>query len=109
MAEENIFGTPPKVVRSIGDLKQAQVDGKMFYRQDKVNLGVDMGVINCAPYDNEFIFLDARRKGWILFCTCGSPAVVVGYDVYSRDASAQGALLVCYHHAAYGTHIGGHN
>lgn len=106
--EENIFGTPPKVVRSVGDLKQVTVDGKEFYRQPKLFLGQDLGNIKCAPYDNEFIFADGRRKGWTLFCTCGSPAVIVGYDVYSRDASAQGALLVCYHHAAFGTHLGGH-
>lgn len=106
---ENIFGTPPKVVRSIGDLKSAEVDGKTFYRQQQLYLGDDLGIVKCSPMDNEFIFVDGRRKGWTTFCTCGSPAVIVGYDVYSRDASAQGMMLVCYHHAAYGVHLGGHN
>lgn len=105
---ENIFGTPPKVVRNIGDRKRVEVEGKAFYRQKSLDLG-DMGVTPCAPYDSHFIFMDDRRKGWILFCTCGSPAVAVGYDAYKHDASPQGQLLVCYFHAASGKHTDGSN
>lgn len=105
---KNIFGTPPKVVRSIGDLKQVTVDGKKFYRQPSIHIQ-DMGTTLCAPYDNHFVFMDARRRGWTLFCTCGSIACVVGYDAYKNDASPQGQLLVCYYHAATGKHTDGSN
>lgn len=103
---DNIFGTPPKVVRSIGDRKSAEVDGKRFYRVKSVNLQ-DIGVVQCAPYDSHFVLVDERRKGWTLFCTCASIAVVVGYDAYKKDASPQGQLLVCYHHALTGKHVDG--
>lgn len=102
----NIFGTPPKIVRSVGDLKSVVADGKTFYRLDKIHIP-DIGTVAVAPYDNHLIFRDVRRKGWTLFCSCGSVACVVGYDVYGKDASRQGALLVCYYHSTYGKHVDG--
>lgn len=102
----NIFGTPPKVVRSVGDLKSVVADGKRFYRQEKIHIP-DMGTVAVAPYDNHLIFRDVRRKGWTLFCSCGSPACVVGYDAYKQDASRQGALLVCMMHSGVATGVSG--
>ncbi len=102
---DNWFGSPPKIVRHVGDLNMVEADGKKFYRQEFIPMYMD-GMdkppvkVKCAPYDNHFIYKDMRRHSWTTFCTCGSPAVVVGFDVYKKDASAQGAMLVCLFHAS---------
>lgn len=99
--------TPPKIVRSVGDLNSVLADGKLFHRRDKIDIP-SMGNILCAPYDNQFIFRDIRKMGWTLFCSCGSPAVVVGYDAYKRDASKNsGELIVCYTHSRNNKHADG--
>jgi hypothetical protein len=85
---------PPTIVRSVGELNKVESDGKYFYRVPQIPVA-DMGEIKCAPYDNHFIYKDSRRLGWVLFCTCGSPAVVVGYEGYRGQATNEGALLVC--------------
>lgn len=107
----NIFGSPPTIVRSVGDLKSVIADGKTFHRQDKI-LVPDIGVVTVAPYDNHFIYRDTRRLGWTLFCTCGSPAAVFNYDAYKDSASRQGAMLLCMMHAGavngvFGKHADG--
>jgi hypothetical protein len=97
---------PPKIVRSVGDLNTVIADGEPFYRHDKIRIP-DMGNILCAPYDNHFVFRDTRKLGWTLFCTCGSVAVVIGYDAYKKDASPGPEMLVCYAHAGGNRHADG--
>lgn len=96
----------PKIVRVVGDLNTVEADGMKFYRHDKLHIPA-MGNINCAPYDNHFIFRDTRKLGWTLFCTCGSPAVVVGYNAYARDASPGAEMLVCFTHSRNNKHADG--
>jgi len=102
----------PKIVRVVGDLASVVVDGKRITRKQSIPMYLD-GIekpplsVNCAPYDNHFVFKDMSRIGWTTFCTCGSAAVVVGYDAYKQDASAQGALLVCLVHTQSGKHADG--
>lgn len=112
---KNVFGDKKiKVVRHAGDLKSAYLeeDGTTVYRASYVDIP-DMGRVTCAPYDNQFTFRHLFEKrgivlrNWTLFCTCGSPSCVVGYDAYSKDASAGVPMLVCYHHATYGKHADG--
>lgn len=103
---DNLFGSPPKIVRSVGDLKSVVVDGKVFYRQDKIHIS-GIGDVKCSPMDNHFIFRDDRRRGWTLFCTCGSPAAVFNYDAYKNDASQQGAMLLCMFHCGAVTGVPG--
>lgn len=65
-------------------------------------------IVPCAPYDDHFLFeLPNRVPGPRFQCTCGSMAGWVGSNVYAHDASPQGALFVCLHHAEYGVHSGG--
>jgi hypothetical protein len=97
---------PPKIVRVVGDLNSIIADNKRFYRHDRIHIP-DMGNILCASYDNQFIFRDTRKLGWTLFCSCGSVAVVVGYDAYKKDASAGPEMLVCYAHAGGNRHADG--
>ena len=112
---ENIFGDKQiKVVRQVGDKNSAYLedDGTTVYRSQEVFIK-DIGLVKCAPYDNEFTFRHVyKKKGivqrqWTLFCTCGGPAVVVGYSGYAKDASPGGELLVCYHHATNNVHLDG--
>lgn len=74
--------------------------------------------VACPPMDNHFIYKDPEFvKGTLgknmTMCTCGSPAVIVGYNVYKQDASPAsegtvlGEMLVCLHHATYGKHADG--
>ena len=92
------------------------VDGKKVFRKDKVFVKEWGRFVVCAPYDNHFIYLDESNKmgRWFAMCTCGSPAVVVGANVYKKDASPTsgsgirpGEMLVCLHHAQYGKHADG--
>ena len=103
--------TPPKIVRSVGDLNMVEVDGRKVYRQKQIYFGnmehpdvqQDIGWVKCQDTDNHFVYRhpDADRVGkplgWTTFCTCGSPAVIVGYDAYKNLGSNTGALLVCMH------------
>lgn len=105
----NIFGDKQlKINRTSGDLKQATLeDGGKVYRQKNIYIE-DIGLINCAPMDNHFIFRHVfGDRGWTLWCTCGSPAAVYGYDAYAKDASPQGQMLLCLHHAQYNLHADG--
>lgn len=109
LPEKNIFGDKQlKIVKHVGDLKVAYVDGdKPVYRSEKLFIQ-DIGLVNCAPYDNHFVFRYLfNNRGWSLWCSCGSPAGVVGYDAYKKDASKGSELLVCLHHAGYNSHLDG--
>jgi len=76
--------------------------------------------VACAPMDNHFIYKDPEYElGTIgkcaTMCTCGSMAVIVGYNAYKHDASPTtkeesmnpGELLVCFLHAQTGFHADG--
>ena len=92
---------PPVIVRKAGQLNEVEVDGRKIFRQDKIYIGEgkipeqDIGWVKCQETDNHFVYRDAHRLGWTLFCTCGSPSVVVNSDVYKDLASPQGAMLIC--------------
>lgn len=100
------MGTAPKVVRHAGQLNWVEVNGERVERQDEIRIG-DYGMVKCAETDNHFVYRYMKRKGWTTFCTCGSPAVIVGYDAYRQMASPQGMLLVCYSMLLSGKHSDG--
>jgi hypothetical protein len=88
--------TAPKIIHHAGQVNQVEVDGLIIERQDSIYIN-DIGLVACAPTDNHFVFRDARRLGWTLFCTCGSVAVVTGFDAYKHlgSPSYNGMMLVC--------------
>ena len=109
LPEPNVFGDKRiKVIRRAGELKTARLeDGKTVHRQLNIYIP-DIGLVNCAPYSNHFIFRHLfNNRGWTLFCTCSSPAAVFNYDAYKKDASNEGQLLLCMHHAQYNVHADG--
>jgi len=99
------------VIRHRGDPKSAvTLDGYTVAKQDKVWIPEWNSWVRCADYHMEhFVYLDPtahltnKRGRWFSMCTCGSPAVIVGEDVYGTD----GGMLVCYFHAAFGKHTTG--
>lgn len=109
---ENIFGNKRiQIIRHAGDLNHITLeDGKEVSRLPAIFVNQEIGLTNSAPYDNHFLFKHVfGDRGWTLWCTCGSPAGVVGYEAYKKDASRQGQLLVCLSHAQSGKHLDGSN
>ena len=96
------------IIKHRGDPDKAiTVDGYTVAREEKVFIREFANFVACAPYDSHFVYLDQSgiQGRWFAMCTCGSPAVIVGYDAYKRDASSnEGAMLVCLHHAQHGYH-----
>jgi len=92
--------------------------GRTVYRSEKIFVPKYNKWVVCAPYDNHFIYLDPTPavpgdRRWLLMCTCGSPAVIVGANVYKKDASPAvggttvGEMIVCYFHMNRGRHAEG--
>jgi len=89
---------PINVIHFRGDLDKVKFNGKTWRRQESLYMGENFGLVKCTPYDDHFILYDPDHLGWTTFCTCGAPAVVIGYSAYKADASAQGKMLACYAH-----------
>lgn len=98
------------IIKHRGDPKHAtRDDGVEVYRSEKIFVKENNEFVPCAQYDNHFVYEDKRPWHWAHMCTCGSPAVIVGTNVYKKDASptASGKLFVCFHHANNGKHADG--
>src|SRR5688572_4227143 len=56
-----------------------------------------------------FCFLDySQPRGSTMFCTCGSPAIIVGYEAYQKYSSYIGnEVITCHHFIMYGSHADG--
>jgi hypothetical protein len=94
------------------------LDGYKVRREEKIFVKQLGRYVVCAPYDNHFIYLDPafeKVKGrWFAMCTCGSPAVIAGYNAYKKDASPTsgsgiipGEMLLCYLHSNTMRHADG--
>jgi len=117
--------SPPKgvtIIRNVGEVNRATVEvfnsqsRKMvqlaIYRTDKLFLAGDLRkIVMCAPYDNHFIYqLPVYVIGNSTMCTCGSIAVMIGFNDYSHLASpseTQGLMLVCKAHTDTNRHADG--
>jgi hypothetical protein len=89
--------------------KATTLDGHKVERLEEIFIPEWGAFIKCAPYLEHFIYEDPESKirigRWVHMCTCGSPAVIVGFDAYKRDASkGTGSFLVCKLHADTGLH-----
>lgn len=74
--------------------------------------------IQCIDYDNHFLALNPEyvrgvANTYFAYCSCGSPAVLVGYNAYKDGASVSthgdtmGEMIVCHVHANTGKHVDG--
>jgi len=104
----NQSGTPPKIVRNQGDLMSATLpDGTVIKRQEYLFDGQKL--VKTAPYELHFIYAAPEtRKGWGLYCTCGSIAGTVGLTAYSKLASptSTGEMIVCIRHTSTKNNVG---
>jgi len=78
------------------------VDGHKVTRLEEIFVPEWGTFVKCAPYDDHFIYEDpeslTKLGRWAHMCTCGSPAIIVGFKQYSQDASKySGGLFVCKH------------
>lgn len=98
----------PNVVRNIGDLKHTKnVDGRDVYRQDEIFLSSYGYHVRCLNTDNHFVY-KSNKLGASTLCTCGSPAVTMGYHAYYKYSSYIGnEVLMCHFFFQYGVHADG--
>lgn len=102
-----------KIIKHYGQVKEAVLpSGKKIHRFEKLcvlEAGRNPRMVQCAPYDNHFIYETEEINSSRYMCTCGSMAVLVGYNAYKHDASPTptGELMVCYFHAQTGHHANG--
>lgn len=92
-------------------------DGTIIERTDRVFIPEWSRFVRCIDYDNHFVALNPSKKEgmWFALCSCGSPAVIVGYNQYKHGASPSsggvgfvaGEMLVCYVHTLFGKHADG--
>ena len=98
------------IIHHRGSVNEATtLDGHKVTRQEEIFIPAWGIFTKCAPYDDHFVYEDPESKNkigrWVHMCTCGSPAVIVGFTGYSRDASkGSGGMLVCKLHADTGFH-----
>ena len=84
-------------------------DGIEVRRKEKIYIPDWNAEVKTAPYDNHFIYYDSSEKvgRWSLMCSCSSPAGIIGYNAYKKDASNYGAMIICLAHGQYGKHSDG--
>lgn len=95
------------IVRQIGKPKEFTLsDGKKIVAKDKIWIPEYGRFVKTAPYDNASIYETGYTEVGSppYLCTCGSVAVIIGWDAYKQDASPQGLLFVCLIHAQTGHH-----
>jgi hypothetical protein len=109
------------IIKHRGDLNHAETaDGYKVHRQNKVWItepdGMNGRFIHCSPDDVHFIYIDpmwTKIKGrWFAMCSCGSPAVITGYDAYKEygsptskeESTRPGEMLICYQFLLNGKH-----
>lgn len=111
---ENIFGANKHIMhlRHVGDLKKVYLEEDGTTVDRAPFLEYEGMKVRIAPYDNHFCFrhvykVKGRPSGWGLWCSCGSPAGVVGFEVIKKDDSSTDPMVVCLHHATYNKHADG--
>jgi hypothetical protein len=100
----------PQIVRNHNDPRNAvTLGGVPVQREDKIYLPSHQQWLPVLQTSMHFVFRDASHpRGSTLFCTCGSAAVVVGYDAYEKYQSYMGnEVLACHNFIQYGVHADG--
>lgn len=109
MDEKNFKDFRFQIIKHYNDPDHAQLPtGEWVQREERVFIKELGGFVVCAPYDNHFVYLLPPRKDtWFAFCTCGSPAVLIGSNSYAHLGSADGMMLVCHMHTMTNKHADG--
>lgn len=99
-----------RVIRNTGDPNVARtLAGMRVERQKEIYLPSHRAVLPVLQTSMHFCFRDASQpRGSTLFCTCGAPAVVVGYEAYKKYQSYMGnEVITCLFFIQYGRHSDG--
>ncbi|MBC8553823.1 MAG: hypothetical protein H8D23_29790 [Candidatus Brocadiales bacterium] len=111
MSEVDYSNISFSIIRNRGSLNEAIThDGYKVKRREMVYVPEWETMVRCAPYSEHFVYLDpsGKEKRWFASCTCGSMAVITGYNAYKQDASKDNMpMLLCHYHATYGVHATG--
>lgn len=100
---------PNNIIRSHNDPRNAITLGGMHvHRETSIYLPSYQQSLPVLQTSMHFCFRDATHFGTTLFCTCGSPAIVVGYEAYNKLNSFIGAeVIVCHNYIQYHVHSDG--
>lgn len=99
-----------QVIRNSGDPNHAKTLGGIpVQREKELFLKSYQQWFPILQTSMHFCFRDASQpRGSTLFCTCGAPAVIVGYEAYKKYQSFIGnEVIVCHHFIQYGRHADG--
>lgn len=85
------------------------LNGLPVRREKEIFLRSRQARIPTLPQSMHFCFVDTTvPRGTTLFCTCGSPAVIVGYEAYKNMNSYIGSeVIACHYLVQYGVHSDG--
>lgn len=95
------------IIKHRGTLTEATtLHGDIVTKQDKlfvidfpVGMTVYTGFIPCIDYENHFIYEvkdSIQTRGLPSYmCTCGAPAIAIGYNAYAEDQSFAGMQFAC--------------
>lgn len=100
----------PQVIRNINDPTKAKtLNGKPVQREKELWLPSYQAYVPVLQQSMHFCYHDPNiPRGTTLFCTCGSPSVVVGYEAYKKYQSFMGnEVIACHHFIQYGVHSDG--
>lgn len=99
-----------KIIRNHNDPKNATtLDGKHVQREEQIFLPTYRQWFPVLQTSMHFCFRDASHpRGSTIFCTCGSPAIIVGFDAYKTHSSYLGnEVIACHSFIQYGVHSDG--
>ena len=100
----------PTIIRNTGDPRDTRtLHGKEVHREQSIYLKSHNAVLPVLQTSMHFCYRDASQpRGTTLFCTCGSPAIIVGYEAYRKYNSYIGnEVIACYQYIQYGKHADG--
>ena len=101
---------PNKIIKHHNDPKKAvTLNGDTVERQTQIFLPSWRQWIPVLQTSMHFCFRDPSvPAGTTLFCTCGSPGIVCGYEAYRNHASFMGMEVIsCHNFIQYGVHADG--
>ena len=100
----------PQIIKHFNSPKEAiTLGGKSVHREKMIFLPSHRQWFPVLQTDLHFCFRDASHaRGTTLFCTCGSPAIIIGYEAYQKYQSYIGnEVIACHHFIQFGVHSDG--
>lgn len=100
----------PTIIKHFNDPNNAvTLSGHQVRREKSIWLPSHSSWLPVLQTSMHFCFRDPTvPRGTTLFCTCGSAAIVVGYEAYHKYSSYIGSeVITCHHFIQYGVHSDG--